>query len=165
MSYVCYDKSPLTLYVIGGKTVRVRLTLNLNLYFILNTVVSVWLWLIRIKTRPKHYQDVLFSQNKPQNLTGLEFIDPTVKARRAGPLRLDTTQAQPLSHCPTEDKRIYTHNTQTAQVHRHFLSSAPSYGRLRPPRRTRRPGRRESRASRDVSRLYPVPTGDGAARW
>ena len=47
---------------------RVRLTSTLNLYFILNTVVSVWLWLIRIKTRPKHYQDVLFSQNKPQNL-------------------------------------------------------------------------------------------------
>ena len=97
--------------------------------------------------------------------TGLEFIDPTVKARRAGPPRLDTTQTWPLSHCPTEDKRIYTHNTQIAHVHRHFLHSAPSYGRLRPPRRTRRPGRRESRASRDVSRLYPVPTGCGVARW
>ncbi len=36
--------------------------------FILNTAVSVWLWHIRIKTRPKHYQDVLFSQNEPQNL-------------------------------------------------------------------------------------------------
>ena len=29
---------------------------------------AVWLWLIRTKTRPKHYQDVLFSQNRPQNL-------------------------------------------------------------------------------------------------